>query len=75
MKERYLFRNQRSQIGAWIKLFIFIISLNSVQCSVNILFAVTKGIVSFIACMQLASQEGKCLCSLTGTVSNKLCKE
>lgn len=51
MKERCLFRNQRSQIGAWMKLFIFIISLNSDQCSFHILFAITKGIVSFITCV------------------------
>lgn len=51
MKKRYFFRNQRGQIGAWMKLFIFIISLNSDQCSFSALFAITKGILSFITCV------------------------
>jgi len=50
MKKNYLFRNQTGQFGAWMKLFIFITPLNSNQCFFNILFAVTKGFVSFITC-------------------------
>lgn len=45
------------QIGARMKVFTFIITLNSDQCSFNILFAITKGIVPFITCMYLALQK------------------
>lgn len=53
-------KNMSGRTGAWMKFFTFIISLNSDECSFNIVFTITKGIVIFVTCCTcflLVSQE------------------